>query len=497
MKRLLLGSTVLLVTACSGERDDYEELAELGGETPEEHDPANYVPDLEETGLEELSISELQQLANPITPPSNQLSQEEMKEDAVTLMRLFRYGYGPMEYYGGEDVFLEHHNELIDWIEEAETDISARNFMNRVKETYAFVTDQHLFLGSGVPFEREEGFYYIEDVYVNQANDEWFLEDAQILSINGDDPDEWIVPHISEEGKLEHIIGRSTAADDSWQVETEDETLDVTAVRPLGTASPSADILDVSMTEGEIPIIRLGSMTVFDDDGVTYDDMLETVQTVEEADAAIIDLRGNRGGLGIFVTRWVHDLTGSPPTESTEVGLKTNTNHILLSNMRDIYEEEGMEVVTFYDHIEPEMFQGFDVSEVPVEPEIEVTSFDDEWEEAEVPIAEEPKLNTPLYILVDEETASASEYMVMSLQPFEDAHIIGVPTMGALISDAGSSVQLPNSHMPVQMPAFFLWNPHAYGREGYGLEPDIWMAPSDALDHVSAWVDRVHASDTP
>ncbi|MGH9940353.1 MAG: S41 family peptidase, partial [Blastocatellia bacterium] len=90
---------------------------------------------------------------------------------------------------------------------------------------------------------------------------------------------------------------------------------------------------------------------------------------------------------------------------------------------------------------------------------------------------QESAFTTPLYVLVDQRTASASEYFAALLQDNEAAKIIGERTwgLGCGYTDGGIKWVLPNSRLRVLIPDCVRYRKDG-GNEYEGVKPDfaIW-----------------------
>lgn len=120
----------------------------------------------------------------------------------------------------------------------------------------------------------------------------------------------------------------------------------------------------------------------------------------------------------------------------------------------------------------------------------------DDWFEWWVP-AREPHWSVPLVVLVDGETISASERMLMALREMPNTHVIGVTTTGAQATSVGR--QLPNGWY-LQLPVQEVIGADGVVYEGIGIPPDVEMlndpavlegGTDEVLEEAMAWIDAL------
>ncbi|TFD93626.1 S41 family peptidase [Jeotgalibacillus sp. R-1-5s-1] len=487
-------AAVLLLAACEEadravqENEQSDELV-ISRDVEDPPSVAAYLPKFDETEIPELepevlmTLTEEKELAEALT-------QDEMYADFEIFIRTMRYGYGPYEFYGGDEAFKAAAEEMNQWISSSEGQVSGEEYARKLRDAFSFIKDQHFFIQGVHAFMKEMVPYGVESWQFTKENDDYFFNDEKIVLINGEHPELFIEPSFSEDGEL--IYQAITMADSSggeWTLETESDTYKSTPVQ-FFTNPESLEPFEISETEDGIPVVRFGTMMVNEKDEFTYDDMFEAGELIKESPEAILDLRDNNGGNGNFVEKFIHNLTGSPPSKQEYLLIGTNTQHVLLSNVRDLYEEAGFNIETFYDHMPPILYGLHSTDAIPVEPVSKVVTFGTSWAGTGVEIDKEPSLDTKLYILMNKNTVSAAEWMTEALMEYENVVLIGTPTAGAFTSDAGAPFYLPNSGVLINMPSTYSISPYSYQREAIGIEPDVWIHGTGALERTIKWAER-------
>ncbi|MDG5473192.1 S41 family peptidase [Jeotgalibacillus sp. ET6] len=449
---------------------------------------AAYLPDFEETEIPELSTDMLQSITEE-RELAGQLSQEDMVKDLETFLSAMRYGFGPYEFYGGDEAFLAAADEVENWIHSSAEVRSGKEYSKKLRESFSFVEDQHFYIEGLNPFQKEVAPVGVEEWQFTKEENAYFFNSEEVELINNESPKNYIKSSFDEKGELIYFAAAMTQeSEEEWTLETDSDTYRAVPFQ-LTTHSEGQEPFNISETDEGISVVTFRTMMVHEEDFFTYEDMLSAVDYIKEAPAAILDLRNNGGGNGFFSTRFIHDLTGSPPTGTESIWIDTNTNHVLLSTIRELYQQQGAILETFYEHLPPEIYGGYDVDYLPVVPDAGVTTFGTAWAGTDVEISKEPSLDIPLYILMNENTASAAELIIEGLMKYENTILIGSTTSGAFTSDAGSLFFLPHSGVMIGMPSSLSIGPYSYQREGVGIEPDVWISGGGAMERTVKWAE--------
>ncbi|MDZ5712749.1 S41 family peptidase [Jeotgalibacillus haloalkalitolerans] len=500
MKRVIgLGMvSVLLLSACveADQVEVEEQVEELVISRNFEKPPgaADYLHNYQDTVIPELDTDTLQSLTEE-RELADRLTREEMEEDLKTFLSAMRYGYGPYEFYGGDEAFLSAADDMMQWVSSADAEVEGEDYADQLREHFSFIKDQHFVIHGQNAYEKELAQYGVEEWTFTKENEAYFFNDEEVTLINDESPEDLLKPSFDENGELIYrAVSLSEGEAEQWEIET---AADIYTGKPekLFTNPGGMKPFEVSETDTDIPVITWRTMLAYEDDPYTYDDMLDTVDLIKEAPAAILDLRNNMGGNLYLVNKFIHELTGSPPSHSETVFLETNTVHALLSHTRETLEETGLDSETFYDHLPEAVYGEYDANFTDVSPISRVETFGTEWAGTGVEISKEPSLDTPLYVLMNENTASAGEIMVEALMEYDNTVLIGGPSAGVFTSDMGSMLFLPHSGIMIGMPSTLIMSPYSYGREAVGLEPDVWLSGDGVMVRTVEWAERMLAEE--
>ena len=91
------------------------------------------------------------------------------------------------------------------------------------------------------------------------------------------------------------------------------------------------------------------------------------------------------------------------------------------------------------------------------------------------------KNDTLLFVLQDDQTASAAEHLIDRLHSLDHVAFIGTPTAGMLRGSSFLTVYLKHSSLEVSFGNMLTQFSDSYAKEYYGIEPDIWTNDASAL----------------
>ncbi|TFE02380.1 S41 family peptidase [Jeotgalibacillus salarius] len=500
MKKYVCLLPFLLLGACDDNEQAFEKevFTEEFIEEKEFPDPpatSDYLPDFTETEIPELSLDTLSGLTEERPMPET-VTADDMRADADTFLRAMRYGFGPYEFYGGDEAFQAADRELNEWIESQGQSVSTLTFIGKLSDVYSFIEDQHFAIAGFPPFIKEAIPHSVEDWAFTKEGNTYFFEGEEVTSVNGEEVSPYMRPSLSEDGEeIYRAVSMKNGGGGKWALETEEETYTSFSNQMTVKQNGSQELFSISETDEGIPVIRFGTFKFTEDHDLTFEDLLDVVDVIEGAPAAILDLRNNRGGSTWFGTRVIHDLTGAPPSHDESVWIDTNTVNLFMSERVEGHMKEGAVYKTFYEDyglFMPDLSEEF---KLPAEPDSGIDTFGTTWAGTGVEISETPSLETPLYILMNENSASASEMLISDLLEYDQTTLIGTATRGAYTSNAGSLFYLPHSGIDIHMPSTFFVSPYSFEREAVGIEPDIWLSGSDAMERAVKWIEEKHDID--
>jgi len=227
------------------------------------------------------------------------ISVEEASEDVEYLFYLFSHGYCGYGYFETRGSFDEAKKSILQELESKST-WSPEDFSQLIHDNLTFIHDCHLSVG-GYKYGDHEDFWYDTTLEFSKVTGEYyFVSDNttyQVVSVNGEHPDEFMFPSLNVQGDPIYRIG----------------ILSQTAPEPLAlTAHHDHEQLHIKLqlyrsdfgyfseeifsedTIGGIPVVRIRS---FSDHHAEYiNQFLTTAQRYRGAPILIIDIRGNGGG---------------------------------------------------------------------------------------------------------------------------------------------------------------------------------------------------------
>ncbi|WP_078579402.1 S41 family peptidase [Salipaludibacillus agaradhaerens] len=417
------------------------------------------------------------------------VTKEEMLLDSHLLNQIWSHSYALYEVYGGQDSFSQAHELLTATIEDEYSEGEEANyeeFIALISDHYAFITDQQLLIDGSPFFDREHQFYITEELtFVKDDNNNYWLykdnhKKDKVVSINGDDPDVYLLPSLNFEGELVYFPGMYTdyLPQKLWDIDLENqETIEVT-VRQSGLDRLRDTSFDVYEDE-EVPIIQLRNMLVYKEDSYNYEDMLGSVDQVEDESTFILDLRNNNQGHIKFAQEWYKRLTSHEPSiKSYSAQLMTPTTITFLEDKVERNREAGVEWGGLLDTEDP-----FNINEYH-----DVTRL--QWSIEEMETDGITELDSTIYILIDEATSASAEILVAYLRQHPNVYIVGAPSEGAMSSGNSQLIELPHSGAKVSIPSMFRYHPQFLEKEAIGIEPDLWVYPRFARERVVKWIDN-------
>ncbi|UTR15753.1 S41 family peptidase [Salipaludibacillus sp. LMS25] len=417
------------------------------------------------------------------------VTKEEMLLDIHVLNELWSQSYALYEVYGGKDSFNQAHEQLTETIEgeyaEGE-EVNYDEFIALISDHYAFITDQQISIDGSPFFDREHQFFITEEVTFvkDDQGTYWLYKDHQkkdkVVTINGDEPDAYLLPSLNFEGELVYFPGVYTdeLSQHSWEIAMENqETIEV-AVRRSGLDRLRDTSFDIYEDE-EIPIIQLRNMLIYKEDSHSYEDMLESADQVAEAPTFILDLRNNNQGHIKFAQEWYKRLTSQEPSiKSYSAQLITPATLTFLNDKVERNREAGVEWEGLLDAEDP-----FNINEYEDETHWE-------WQIEEMKTGDLTELDKTIYIIIDEATSAAAEILVAYLRQHPDVYIVGAPSGGAMSSGNNQHIELPHSGAKVSIPSMLRYHPQFLEKEAVGIEPDLWVYPRFARERIVKWIDN-------
>lgn len=457
----------------------------------------NFLYDFATSDDVELSNDVLQTLRiknRPSQDVSSNLTKEQMIEDIELFNQTLKYTYPLYHYFGGDQAFNQAKEEIISVIEShpEETMIKSR-FVDLVREQYRFIVDNH-FKIEQESITLSDYELYVTSLYsfTKDQNGEFWTtgkEGEKLLTINGDvNLESYLKPTIDENGEIVYMLATFSeslsSTEREWEVVFQEGEVEQSEVISLKVESKELSNSRLgapfSLEEKEgVPWLQIRSMFVGEASSYDYYDIIDTAKKLKNEPYFVLDLRGNTGGVIHLVDKWLEELFEGPPNWNSQyIHLISNTTHAFFQDTIDSYIEAGYSPQSFEEDLfrERELLNKYDFPIVPT------------WEVEEKEFHSVENHNTHIFILTDHNTASAAEHLVYKLRLSNRTTVIGMHTMGAIISGDSLFWMLPNSKTELQVPAFFNYNPEVIDIEAVGIQPDLWVRPEVVEQRILAFI---------
>lgn len=414
-----------------------------------------------------------------------ELTKEEAISDINFLFNTLKYSYAGYIYFGGDEVWNNAKNKIIDSINSYEDKITSKDLEQILFNNLSFVQDGHFSINFNSTLQKSN-FYYSEEFevkedeqgyYINYLNDKWYIK-----SINNDsNVKNYIKLSLNKNGELCNYIGFLSKANYFKQIKVvlssanQEQIIYVKLTRSNSIShSNQTTGYNYEKIDG-VPIFTMKRMYNIDSNDNSVELFAESANKSKNEDVVIIDIRGNIGGNDFGVNEWFKNFTGETPNKNrTFISLTSLINNTLIKRAfgEDITTENTQDSIS-----ESALSQRSNLLEL-------ANSNENKWfikilKNNEVNLV---KNNTKVFVLIDNNTASSGEVFVRNLKNVENVIFVGTNTAGLGISDATNECILPNSKITI----IYGSNLRLYNSftEGIGFEPDIWINSSDSLDRI-------------
>lgn len=415
--------------------------------------------------------------------PNNDLTKEEARLEANYLIRMFRTQYGLYTYYGGDAMFEKAEQAILKELE-GSGKISPRSYQNIVTRNLSFISDSHLSFGDYRFFPRVTLFSN-EQMNIYYSNGAYFMDEAfqnPILLIDGESPKNYIKHAIGNDGKLTYYLYAMRPDADETKLklsyqENGKKREDFVTLKPaqyIGISNTGSNISLPTFqydTERGFPTVQINDMSFGwneqDKQNETYQSFIRSAQEIKKYPFAIIDLRNNPGGNAQLANEW----------------FKAYTEEDLMPNYCEMRIKPGE---VWRSKVFPEAKDWNDY--VDIMAQMKMKEDGDYYILA--PEKQYLKNDTVIFVLTSRKTGSAAEAMTDALRNLENVVIIGTNTDGVLINGANYRLEMPYSHLYLQLGEEFRnWNEGDF-KEGYGLKPDLYLTGEDAAKNLELFLNQ-------
>lgn len=402
-----------------------------------------------------ISKNELNTILKEKTFKRTRIYVDKAISDINLMFKAYANCYAPYFYLGGDKEFDACKAEIIDTIKtNYDTTIPTNELVDIIYSKLSVILDSHSKIG-GKSIGNNNYRYYYCNIKLKKVDEYYYLEsDANLRFECIDNQYAKVGLSMNSEGEIFYSLIQHCSMDYHHKSDIayfQGELNNLVEIKidwiASNTKTKSKEIYSFNEKDG-IAYIEINTFS----DKVSSKELQDFVNSgkkVRDAKAIILDLRGNGGGTSIYIESWIRNLTGknpSVPRKRLHRVSEINKN----SNESNGYTQKN----TNGKYIENKI---------------------------------------PIFVLVDNKSASAAEAAVEYFKCMRNAFIIGSNTAGYLLADSGSgyTMYLPNSKISFSFGQnmFLTFSKETLDKVGY--EPDIWINPKDSLDAVFALIDKI------
>lgn len=492
MKRLLCGILVLLcffLAACAEKSgsafqavlDETNALHEAQTQMVPAGSIRDYLPELpeKELGFTEEELILLTEGLGLNSDYYKRVTLAQAKQDVDLLLRALRYGYGPYEYFGGDEAFGEAQAAILDELGALKNSFRGSKMISVLRNRLSFVKDGHFSVNfQPIP---EMFFYFNSDAFVFEQDEHGFFtqvndEKQYLLSVNGDtDLQNYMKCSIASDGRLIYSLGTLLSAgtqSPSLMAVFEHETMWLPLEMYTAGADYDAQEAYHENWDGLVPVVSCRNFM----QQASYKSFLGAAERLKDVPVAILDLRANMGGSAAVVREWLtcYDADGIAKN-CYGIGCFSITtraaNYLTAQKLQYLPKLQPKDEL--YAYYMEEYRNGTDNYYV----------FNDsgalEWCDAE----------NLLFVLMDHDTASAAEWLLSALRTRENTVFVGTNSAGLLVGGPDEWIKLPNSGIYISFGvSMLLTYDERVFEEGRGFLPDVWVN-GDALEQTEKLIE--------
>ena len=361
----------------------------------------------------------------------NIFSREELIEDTKTFFTLIKTTYGAYEYFGGDTVFLEIQQDIIEELSlKAEWKFPMFERI-LVKHLSPVLIDGHFNIGDKAMLDNNRQYmYYVPNIYFD---DTVGLDTA------------YIKPTIGLDGAITNCFATMSTDGLDLPKTMGDYTLDW--VRGENKKATTQDAFLETENQG-IPVLTSSRMSAYTPE---QEKQLERFSNCgseyTDAPLLIFDVRGNGGGSDIWVNGWFEGWTGESPDPKISLGYK--------------YSQLGYKVFSDYCPVDKVGSWG-------------VYHSQGTWVER----------TGTTFVLTDKGVASSGETAIQALGTVDNVVFVGGATGGCSLVPNNSTFYLPNTGLSTYFGSGIIFNQSIQNKDDVGHLPDLWVNPQDAMEAV-------------
>jgi hypothetical protein len=411
------------------------------------------------------------------------ISAQQAEEDVERLFYLFSHGYSGYAFFNEHGEFEQAKERILQELS-TKSSWSSNDFSSLLHDYLSFIVDCHMKIGD-FQYASHQDFWYdtrleltlVSGGYQFAANGTAYT----VVSINGGDPAPFILPSLNPQGEPIYRLGLLSSAEPAPLLltaanETGERQFEIELQRSDFTYY-SEDIFREDIIGG-IPVVRVRSFS--DPYADELNQFVKTASSHRGEPVIIVDIRGNHGGNEHWPISWIRGLTGER-AESVFIfsELTSKTTMAARANLfSDLYDQNP--AVTLY--------RDDGERHTIIAESFESGERQPSWVGPYYPLVPLIPNNTTVVLVINANTASAGEGLIMRLSQTENVVVVGENSMGCLTFGNAGAHQLPQSKLMVWLPINFGLYLDKEFREEEGLMPDLWVPAADAVNYAVAAV---------
>ncbi|MCG8515810.1 MAG: S41 family peptidase [Halanaerobiales bacterium] len=438
---------------------------------------------------------EIDTLLQPREVTQSMISREDALEDADYLFRLLKYVYGGYGYYGGDKVFDQAKQKVINSINKKDT-LSIIDLKKIFLKHLSFITDGHMKIGRTFVNKKHVLEYYCNQQIEVSSNNQGFYylvdnERRYIKSINCDNEvEKYLKLSINEDGELVYYIGLLQNDGNAMELlpieydlnsQINKDEIKLTKVERKIKQELTA--FEEKTIEG-IPILTCRKFhDQLEDNTLKY--FVESGLKFKNEKVFIIDLRGNTGGSGLWSEFWFENYTGVIPHTGIS-SFKRFSKLYLYREKRKQNNEIGQFLEKYNMPKLNELVKNYYGSRSKA-------IGNKAYNTLEFDMARSKWVNNEniIFVLIDKGVASSAEDFVEQLKTLDNVVFVGSNTKGCTDIQDQLRVYLPNSNLSVYFGVgLVMIKQYPHFIDGVGYEPDLWLDNDDILERVIKLINR-------
>ncbi|NYB72848.1 hypothetical protein HZF24_01695 [Sedimentibacter hydroxybenzoicus DSM 7310] len=397
---------------------------------------------------------------------ASRLTYEEAEDDADLIFRVLKDCYGAYFYFGGDEAFERAKENVLSDCKDAGARLSVGILRESLKRNLSFVKDGHFRIGNETVLEKAVYYSNEETAFFKDEKGYYVEEDGKrsyVSMVDGShEIEKYMKRSINDKGMLVYKIGMlSTDVRGMVEVVLNNRIKKFVLVPPkLENYTDNGTYYSDYKVNG-VPVISISSF-MHEHDGRRF---VKSAETVKNSKVSVLDVRGNCGGMSKYVIDWldIYD----PVLSKYATG---NVHAYRMSRAADYLKYKNLGEY-FSDQETEQLLNNY-------------RSGSNGWGISEASAFVRSENSNLLFVLVDNYTFSAGEWLIAALRNKDNVIFVGTNSGGGLMSDSSINVVLPDSRINIQCGTGlgFYYDDTVFTEET-GFSPDIWIN-DDVMQHT-------------